>query len=98
VVTFTGQSLSIPPGAAPVLRLADGAYDWESRSVRAPARGHAQAVALESGKGRVLVLGEAGVLSAQVDPLGFKMGMNAGENDDRQLALNAFHWLSGALH
>ena len=43
------------------------------------------------------MLGEAGLLTAQVDPLGLKMGMNAGGNDDKQFALNVFHWLSGAL-
>jgi hypothetical protein len=96
-VTFTGQSLSVPAGATAVLRMADDSYDWESRSVRHPARRHAQAVAMNFGKGKVLILGEAGLLSAQVDPLGFKMGMNAKGNDDRQFALNAFHWLSGVL-
>jgi hypothetical protein len=97
VVTFTGQSLSVPPGAVPILRLDDEAYDWESRSVRHPARGHAQAIAMTVGKGRLVVLGEAGLLSAQVDPLGIKMGMNAKGNDDRQFALNVLHWMSHAL-
>lgn len=98
VITFTGQSLSVPPGATAILRMGDEAYDWESRSTRHPARGHAQAVALVLEQGRVVVLGEAGVLSAQVDPLGFKMGMNYEGSDDRQLALNIMHWLSGALN
>jgi hypothetical protein len=97
VVTFTGQSLSVPPGAVPLLRMDDQAYDWESRSVRRPARGHAQGIAMKFGAGNVVVLGEAGLLSAQVDPLGLKMGMNTRGNDDTQFALNIFHWLSGAL-
>ncbi len=97
VVTFTGQSLSVPEGATPLLRMADGAYDWESRSVRHSARGHAQAVAMTFGRGRLIVLGEAGLLSAQIDPLGNRMGMNMAGNDDRQFALNLLHWLSGAL-
>jgi len=97
VETFTGQSLSVPAGATAILRMGDKAYDWESNAIRHPARGHAQAVALAFGKGRVIVLGEAGLLSAQVDPLGFKMGMNV-ESDDKQFALNLFHWLSGALN
>jgi hypothetical protein len=75
----------------------DGAYDWESRSVRRSARGHAQGVAMRFGQGKLVVLGEAGLLSAQVDPLGFKMSMNRPGNDDRQFALNVLHWLSGAL-
>src|SRR5260221_2949118 len=76
VATFTGQSLSVPPGATAILRMGDAAYDWESRHVRSTARGHAQGIAMAFGRGRVVVLGEAGVLSAQVDPLGFRMGMN----------------------
>jgi hypothetical protein len=97
VTTFTGQSLSIPPGATALLRMSDQSYDWESRKVRRSARGHAQGIAMPFGAGRVVILGEAGLLSAQVDPLGFKMGMNRAGNDDRQLALNIFHWLTGLL-
>ena len=97
VVTFTGQSLSGPPETIPLLRLSDGAYDWESRKVRFPAAGHMQALALNFGKGRVVVCGEAALFSAQVDPLGIKFGMNRRENDDRQFLLNLLHWLSHAL-
>lgn len=97
VVTFTGQSLSVPQGAIPLLRMGDASYDWKSRSERTPARGHAQGIAMTFGKGRVLILGEAGMLSAQVDPLGIAMGMNKPGNDDKQFALNVFRWLSGVL-
>jgi hypothetical protein len=94
VVTFTGQSLSGPPTCQQILKLSPEAYDWESRSVRYPARGHAQALACQIGKGRLVVTGEAAMFSAQVDPLGFKFGMNRAGNDDRQFALNIVHWLS----
>ena len=94
VVTFTGQSMSVPEGAVPVLRMDDNAYDWQSREIRHPARGHAQAIAMPFGRGRVVMFGEAALLSAQVDPLGFKMGMNVPGNDDKQFALNVFRWLS----
>lgn len=62
--------------------------------------GRAQGVALTFGKGRVVVLGEAGMFSAQILKGGetqadFKFGMNAPDNDDRQFALNTLHWLSG---
>jgi hypothetical protein len=98
VVTFTGQSLSVPAGATPILRMGNDAYDWRSRSDRRPARGHAQGVSLSPGKGRLVILGEAGVLSAQVDPLGFKMGMNYADSCDKQFGLNVMHWLSRALN
>jgi hypothetical protein len=95
VVTFTGQSLSVPAGAEPILRMDADSYDWQSRSIRHSARGHAQCVALTPGKGRAVILGEAAVLSAQVDPLGNKIGMNRADNDDRQFALNLVRWLAG---
>jgi hypothetical protein len=61
-----------------------------------PAGGHSQAVAIEVGKGRVVVLGEAGMISAQIDAQGGKMGMNVPGNDNQAFALNVFHWLSRA--
>jgi hypothetical protein len=94
VVTFTGQSLSGPGDAIALLRLSDGAYDWESRQVRYPARGHVQALALTLGNGRAVVSGEAALFTAQLDPLGQKFGMNRADNDDRQFLLNIVHWLS----
>ena len=96
VVTFTGQSLTGPPEAIPLLPLSDGAYDWESRKIRYSAKGHCQALAMDFGKGRLVVSGEAALFSAQVDPLGIKFGMNRLDNDDRQFLLNILHWLSRA--
>jgi len=57
--------------------------------------GRAQGVAFELGKGRVVVLGEAAMLSAQITADGQgKMGMNVPGSDDKQFALNVVHWLS----
>ena len=56
-----------------------------------------QGLALKYGKGRVVVMGEAAELSAQiygVDPVE-KMGMNVPGCDNRKMALNLMHWLSG---
>jgi hypothetical protein len=53
---------------------------------------------MTSGKGRVIVLGEAAMLSAQLaGPNKMAFGMNRPGIDNRQLALNIVHWLSGAL-
>jgi hypothetical protein len=53
------------------------------------------------GDGRVVVLGEAGMLSAQLVrfPNGreTRFGMNVPGNDNQQFALNVLHWLSGLL-
>jgi hypothetical protein len=62
------------------------------------AKGRAQALALEAGKGRVVVLGEAGMLCAQRNgPGGSPVGMNFPGYDNRQLALNIMHWLTRLL-
>jgi hypothetical protein len=65
------------------------------------AAGRAQGLAMPFGRGRIVVLGEAALLSAQIirytdpTPHDMKIGMNTSGNDDRQFALNIFHWLSG---
>jgi hypothetical protein len=60
----------------------------------------AQGLAMEVGRGRLVITGEAAMFSAQVlhqrGRSDFKFGMNAPGNDDRQFALNTLHWLSRA--
>lgn len=114
VVTFTGQSLSVPNGAVALLKLSDTAMDLtpelkieksgsNSRVVVTygnlhSASGRAQAVAEADGKGRVVITGEAGMLTAQIDGKTRRpFGMNAAGNDNRKFALNIMHWLSGLL-
>ena len=45
------------------------------------------------GNGRVVVFGEAAMLTAQ----NINFGMNYPGTDDRQLTLNVMHWLTGLL-
>lgn len=127
VRSFSGQSLTLPEGAAPLLMLGprarevtdNNALDDAAQAVRsaegpwyelvAPwsrdVGGRVQGLALTFGEGRVVVLGEAAMLSAQVITLPnadgtervFRAGMNAPGNDNRQFALNLMRWLSGAL-
>jgi hypothetical protein len=59
-----------------------------------PAAGRAQGIALEVGKGRVVILGEAAMMTAQISGDGHPFGMNVPGNDNRKLALNIMHWLS----
>lgn len=112
VVTFTGTSLAGPPTGA-LLRLGDSAVDYAPAvSVQRaggdtrvnveyvnphPTRGQAQAIALEVGAGRVVIMGEAAALTAQRGHDGSPIGMNRPGWDNRQLALNVMHWLSRAL-
>ncbi len=108
VVTFSGTSLKGPAGSVAFLKLSDTARDvlppppGESKSpngaaadhITVTAAGRAQGLALEFGKGRVVILSEAAMLTAQVTPRGLRFGMNASGTDNRQLALNIMHWLS----
>ena len=100
VLTFTGQSLKGPEGSAVFLLLAGTAKDRPDResATVVSAAGRAQAIAFKFGKGRVVVLGEAAMLSAQLAGAEKRpMGMNVPGSDNRQLALNIMHWLSGSL-
>jgi len=70
------------------------------RAPPAPAAGRAQGIAFNFGRGRVVVLGEAAMLSAQyvdMPPLNrthYPIGLNHPGIDNRQFALNLMHWLS----
>jgi hypothetical protein len=100
VITFTGQSLKGPADSVAFLKLADSAQDaMPGQNTDPPsAAGRSQGLALKFGKGRVVVMGEAGMLSAQLaGPQNQKFGMNREGIDNRQLALNIMHWLSGVL-
>ena len=101
IVTFVGQSLTGPKGSVAFLKLADTATDAlpPDRTTKVSAAGRAQGIALQFAKGRVVVLGEAAMLTAQLAgpekaPFG---GLNVRAIDNRQLALNIMHWLSGLL-
>jgi hypothetical protein len=100
VMTFAGQSLKGPEGSDAFLKLADTATDRipGSPPKDSSAAGRAQALAFKLGKGRVVVLGEAAMLSAQLTGSdNHPFGMNIPDIDNKQLALNIMHWLSGLL-
>ncbi|HEX5876295.1 MAG TPA: hypothetical protein VFY60_16715 [Pyrinomonadaceae bacterium] len=98
--SFTGQSFKGPNESMPILKLADTAKDSpdRERQTTVSAAGRAQAVALKFGKGRVVVQGEAAMLSAQIAGAEKRpMGMNVPGYDNKQYVLNLMHWLSGLL-
>jgi hypothetical protein len=98
VQTFTGTSVKGPEGSVPILKLADTAVDLAMDNDKpTSAAGRAQGVAFTLGKGRVVVMGEAAELSAQVGGADRKFGMNVPGIDNRQMAINIMHWLSGLL-
>jgi hypothetical protein len=95
VQTFTGQSLDGPPGAARLLRLPHNAVETidDHGTLRETPAGAAQGLAFEEGKGRVVVLGEAAMLTAQVanrEPF----GMQLPGCDNVAFARNMLRWLS----
>ncbi|MGH8016554.1 MAG: DUF4350 domain-containing protein, partial [Candidatus Zixiibacteriota bacterium] len=103
VMTFTGQSLFGPVGATILLRLPDNAIEYvpdanmpEGGELVPSEAGNAQGLAFSFGQGRVVILGEAAMLTAQVSE-GKPFGMDFQGNDNKQFALNVLHWLSHRL-
>jgi hypothetical protein len=102
VLTFTGQSLDGPADATVLLALPDKAIEYMPQGgegkveMKEEKAGRAQGLAFDYGKGRVVVLGEAAMLTAQV----YKddhFGMNSLGCDNQQFALNIVHWLTHTI-
>jgi hypothetical protein len=103
VISFLGTSIAGPSEASVLLRLSPTAVDREWRTetrsfITLSAKGRAQGLALTVGRGRVIVLGEAGLFAAE--PGSNRAG--SGENgvlrpdvDTRRFASQAVRWLSG---
>ena len=86
-------------GATPLLLVADSAGDYDPATQNeTPAGGRAMAVAIAYERGRVVVVGEAAMLTAQTTAGGaLRFGFQRPGSDDRQFALNVVHWLSRLL-
>jgi hypothetical protein len=93
----TREELSSEAAATGSSSASPHAYGSRSTSVG----DRAQGIAITFGKGRVVVLGEAGFLTAQrirwPDGREMRFGMNVPGTDDTQFALNVLHWLSRLL-
>ena len=105
VVAFGGQSLKGPADAVCVLALGSAAFEFRPPSrEKAPPVGDCMALVFPLGRGRVVVTGEAAMLSAQLvtedgsdGKTTHPWGMNWPCVDNRQLALNIARWLTKAL-
>jgi len=65
VVTFTGTSLKAPESYRSFLTLSKTSFDFNPlNQKRTPTGNHSQGLAFQYGKGRVVVLGEAAMLTA----------------------------------
>jgi hypothetical protein len=122
VRSFTGQSLSGPPGATVLMALRPDDHEAADLPTLQTIRDRveieptkretvlselarpalsAQGLAFEHGSGRVVVLGEAGMLTAQIirpragsGQKDMAFGLQTSGHDDQQFALNLLHWLS----
>jgi hypothetical protein len=64
--TFTGRSLKGPAGSVAIFKLGDMASDEGTDGKPGSAAGRAEGVAFAFGEGRVVAMGEAAELSAQL--------------------------------
>lgn len=101
VATFTGSAFKAPKEAKQILLFPkeyyaltpDTAWRFNQNTPKTSLEGYSQGAFQEVGKGKIVVLGEAGMVTAQVVN-NFKMGLSsprAPENE--QFALNVIHWL-----
>ncbi len=98
VVTFGGQALAPPAGAATLLTLSPSATEVAHRgdpaTSGASVGGLAQALAFERGRGRVVVLGEVALLTMTEVGDGQPIGLSwAGTNNERFVRY-VMRWLS----
>lgn len=102
VITFTGSAFKMPKGAQPILTLKnytllmpETAWQFEENTPVQPGDGYCQGAYLAYGKGRIVVMGEAAMLSAQLaGPNRNPVGLNRPEaRQNNQLLLNIIHWL-----
>lgn len=97
VATFGGSAFRLERQGEPLLVLGAGVRMYfASDSSEIPVSGWLQGAALTIGKGRLVVFGEAGMFTAELNAPGNPMGMNAAiARQNPQFLLNAVRWLAG---
>lgn len=104
LLTFTGSAFQAPKAASPILSFQEGyislepdtAWQFHSKTKAVALKGWHQGAYMEVGKGRIVVLGEAAMMTAQIQRGTFKMGFNSKEaTQNIQFVLNTIHWLDG---
>lgn len=102
VVTFTGSAFRIPKVAKGILALRDFtllsptvAWQFEENTLAKDCKGYYQGAYMNYGAGRVVVMGEAAMFSAQLaGPNQVPVGMNSpNARGNPRLLLNIMHWL-----
>lgn len=109
IITFTGESVKCKDSCFSFLTLSSSAYDLqpETKITRdgndtrvqinydnpTSASGRSQGITMTYGKGKIVVLGEAAMLTAQKNRDNSNVGINYNP-DNKILALNIMHWLT----
>lgn len=102
VVTFTGSAFKIPKNAVPILSLnnytlslPEVAWQFEENTPTMPGEGYYQGAYLTYGTGKIVVMGEAAMFTAQLTGSNRSpVGLNRPEaRQNNQLLLNIIHWL-----
>lgn len=102
IVTFGGQALDGPPHATRLLMFSGTAYELGrgGDEERTPVPGLAQALAMYHGRGKVVVLGDADVITSRVRSgasLNDRVGLHWPNSDNELFARRIMAWLSGAV-
>lgn len=100
---FTGQGFVAPPEAQAFLLLDTSytilspqrAWEFDEKTPSRSGEGHVAGACLTYGKGKIVVMGEAAMFTAQLaGPQRQKVGMNHPDaSQNPQLLLNILHWL-----
>ena len=106
VASFTGCAFRLKGNAESllvfrgntVMYLPRVAWEFDDGINAIEVAGWSQAAAIEQGNGRVVLFGEAAMLTSQIGGNGAALGFTATQaRDNEQLLLNVLHWLSFAL-
>ncbi|MEQ8927190.1 MAG: DUF4350 domain-containing protein [Fulvivirga sp.] len=103
LASFTGSAFKAPKGATIIFEfddshevlMPDTAWRFNEKTKKYNSKGWQQGAYFSFGKGKVVVLGEAAMITAQIVNDQFKVGFNSPQAPQNlQFALNIFHYLS----
>jgi hypothetical protein len=100
VATFGGMSFSGPKTSWNLFRVSSSAFNGTTNSKPGEGLGLSQAIALKSGKGRIVITGDCSMWTAQLVTFNDKeyhYGMARTDLGNRQFAINVIRWLTGAI-
>lgn len=106
IKVFTGEAFIPPPGATIISRLDNNyqvlmptvAWEFDEKTPSISGQNLVNGAFMEYGNGRIVVMGEAAMFSAQISTQKNKMGMNDPDaKQNPQFLLNIIHWLDKKL-